>query len=64
MIAMMNMHKKQMEEMHNRMLAGQPYCESAAGNPPPPFAPATLSVDTITTFGSTITTGTGIQQQQ
>jgi len=53
-----------MKEMRNRMLAGQPYCGSATVNPPPPFAPATLSGNTITTSGSTLTTGMGTQQQQ
>jgi len=64
MTTMTAMHKKKMEEMHNPMLAGQPYYGSAAGNPPPPFAPATPSGNTKTTSGSTITTGTSTQQQQ
>jgi len=62
MAVMTAMHKKQMEEMHNH--TGQPYCGSTVGNPPPPFALAMPSGNTITTFGSTITTGMGAQHQQ
>ena len=64
MTAMTAMHKKQMKEMRNCILVGQPYYGSATVNPPPPFLPATLSGNTITMSGSTLTTGMGTQQQQ